>query len=341
MQGMKIGSCLIASLLCAGIPTSAGAEMPPMPLARRLEILEFLAAAQSGDIEVVRAGLDRGMPVDAMLPPKDARFPYTVRTPLEAASLYARMDVVHLLLERGATLRHDERHGVYPASMHSGDVPELLVALVERAGVGSDLDASFGPALVRAAANGARAEVEYLLSIGVDADWRSPDEPWDEPAIVRARSHFDIVDFMLAAGADPMGGELDEPWSPLFPAALAADVAWTRRFLAMGIDPQLRGRRGNALSMAACSTPRTARPGREAMERTNEVVALLLDAGVDPNRSFDGRSPLRCAEDSRNVELAAALGAAGARSRDSLWNRVRRGVSATGMALALLLGGEM
>ena len=67
--------------------------------------------AKRGALETVREGLDSGMPVAVTLPPKDPRYPYTVRTPLEAASIYARMEVVNLLLDRGATLRRDERYG--------------------------------------------------------------------------------------------------------------------------------------------------------------------------------------------------------------------------------------
>jgi len=329
-------------LLLAALAASASAAgSRELSLEERVEIQAFLDAARRGELEVVRARLDAGTPVDVTLPPRDPRYPYTVRTALESASIYARMDVVRLLLARGATLRRDTRYGVYAAAMHNGDVPELLEVLVAHAGPEADLDADFGPALVRAAANGARAEVVYLLELGVDPDFRSRDEPWDEPAIVRARQHLDIVDLLIEAGADPMGGELPYTWSPLFPAAWASDAERTRRYLELGIDPHLRGEYGNALTMVACRWPRTSRPSREAMARSQAVAGLLLEAGVDPNVRSDGRTPLRCAEDSQDAELAAMLEAAGGRSHESAWNVVKRSVGNAAMMLAIILGGGM
>ncbi len=202
-----------------------------------------------------------------------------------------------------------------------------------------DLNDDFGPALVRAAANGASTEVAYLLSIGVDPDYRNQHEPWDIPAIVRAASHFDIVDLLLEAGADPNGGELPFVWSLLFPAASAVDAERTRQFLEMGIDPHLQGELGNALSMAACGTARSGVPSREAKDRTHDVVKLLLAEDVNPDVHFDGRSPLRCAEHNQNAELAKTLTLAGAHSHESLWNRVKRGVAGAGYVVLTWLGG--
>ena len=45
-----------------------------MTVDERRAIIRFLDAAQDGDLETVRARLDAGMPVDAMLPPKDPRY---------------------------------------------------------------------------------------------------------------------------------------------------------------------------------------------------------------------------------------------------------------------------
>ena len=138
-----------------------------------------------------------------------------------------------------------------------------------------------------------------------------------------------------------MGGELPYTWSPLFPAARAVDPDRTRRFLAMGIDPHLRGEYGNALSIVTCTWPRKERPPGEREERAREVVRLLLEAGVDPNVPNKGRTPLHCAENSNDPELAATLEAAGARSRESLWRIVKRGATRAAVVLAILIGGGM
>lgn len=322
--------------LAGGAPGSAETS-----LEQRLRTHEVVQAALRGDTEAVMAGLDAGVPVDATLPPRDPRYPYTERTALEAAAIYARLDLVRALLDRGAVLRRDERHGIYAASMHTLESPELLELLHTHAGPDLSLDADFGPALVRAAANGAASEVDFLLGIGVDPDWRGRHEPWDDPAIVRAAHHFEVVDRLLAAGADPTGGSLPYRWSPLFAAASASDPDRTRQFLDLGVDPHMTGPNGNALSIAACITPRTVRPTATARGRTNQVVGLLLDQGVDPNVRYEGRTPLRCAEDNHDAELAAALEAAGGRSRESVWNQLRRGVAVAGLSIALLLGGGM
>lgn len=304
-------------------------------------IRALLEAAKQGDIETVKARLDAGMPVDAMLPPKRPRYPNTVRTPLEAAAIYTQLEVVALLLERGATLRRDERNGVYPASIHNGDSPELLAMLVDAAGSQADLDVDFGPALIHAAANGSKGEVAYLLGIGVDPDFRAPSGTWVDPAIVRANTHFEIVELLLDAGADPMGGDLPYQWSPLFPAAGVQNAAMVRRLLEIGVDPHRVGDDGNALSLAACSAGRGVRPSPKETAKTREVVALLLERGVDPNESHDSRTPLRCAEDAGNKELAAMLSEAGGRSYEDLWYRIKAGTLRTAVRLFLLLGGDL
>jgi ankyrin repeat protein len=331
------GSLLLAFLAVTTVTTAGDSALAWEPA----EIQAFLEAARRGELDTVRERLDAGMPVDVTLEPRDPRYPYTVRTALESASLYARMDVVRLLLARGAALRRDERYGVYAAGMHSSESTELLAVLVAAAGPDADLEADFGPALVRAAANGARSEVVYLLGLGIDPDFRSRHEPWDDPAIVRAGAHLEIVDLLLEAGADPTGGGPGSRWTALFPAAGAADAERTRRYLALGIDPHVEGPRGNALSLAACRFARTAAPSAEQQASSRQVVALLLAEQVDPNVPADGRTPLRCAEDARDAELAAVLEAAGGRSRESLWNVVSRGVRRAALVAALMLGGGM
>lgn len=330
------GCILALALLVPG-----GAASGEMPESERLAIHAYVQAALMGDAAAVHTALDAGMPVDATLPPRDPRYPYTQRTALEAAAVHARVELVELLLERGASLRRNERYGLYAAAMHEGDSPELLAALARHRGLGADLDADFGPALVRAAANGALGEVDYLLDLGVDPNYRNRHEPWDSPAIVRAQYHFEVTDRLLAAGADPTGGDLPFRWSPLFPAASAGEAERVRRLLELGVDPHVHGERGNALSLAACSAPRTSRPGAEQKTRANEVVGVLLAAGVDPNVHSDSRTPLRCAEDAGNTELAAALEAAGGRSHESLWYRAKRAVGVAVMSLAILFGGGM
>ncbi len=315
--------------------------VPADPAADPLRVHAFVEAARRGDLASVREALDGGMPPDATLPPRDPRYPYTVHTALEAAAVHPRLEAVELLLERGASLRRNARLGLFAASGgRYTDSPELLALLASRTDA-STRSADFGPALIRAAANGAKGEVAYLLSIGVDPDWRSPEEPWDDPAIVRAGRHFEIVDLLLAAGADPSGGELPYRWSLLFPAARARDEERVRLALALGADPELRGRQGNALSLAVCSTPRTVRPTQDVMERTERVAMLLLDAGSDPNVRMDGRTPLLCARQQGHTRLAARLEAAGGRASESLWSRVARGARRTTLWLAVLLGGGM
>ena len=328
---------VLAAMLTMGASHVRAVESAASPT----EIQAFVSAAMHGDVPVVRRALDAGMSVDAMLEPADPRFPYTERTALEGASSQARLEMLEFLLSRGAALRRDVRHGVYAASMRSGDVPELMEMLVKVASPDSDLDADFGPALIRATANGARGEVRVLLSAGVDPNWRSTSERRNDPAIVRAGYDFEITDMLLAAGADPTGGELSYVWSLLFPAVGTLDVERTRFYLEMGIDPHLPGERGNALSMAACNSARTSRPTQAQMRRTNEIVKLLLRAGVDPNLSDMGRSPLRCAEDSHNTELALMLETAGGRSSVSLWNQIKRGATTTAISVVLMLGGGM
>lgn len=186
--------------------------------------LQYLNAASRGDIAAVTAYLDQGMDVDAAISSGD--------TALMRAAGWGRLDVIQLLLDRGAdTNRVDAngysavtyaieaarggrgealamllaaggRHQTLPDAVWSGDV-ELARSLLD---AGADVDFGkgwtyHGTMLQVACGLGDLAMVELFLARGADVN--EENDIFDRPLTDAAqRGHIEIVRRLLDHGAD-------------------------------------------------------------------------------------------------------------------------------------------
>lgn len=213
-------------------------------------------AARTGDLAAAERALER-IAVDA---------PNRIdQTPLLVAASAGHVDVMRLLLARGADPNRKNDVGTTALCEASG-VEASNVLLDAGAEVEPQPLAPSSP-LTNACMNGDLACVELLLDRGANANngdkFRTPLECTYDIAIVRA---------LLARGADARIGH------PLAAVARTGDVEHVRLLLASGAAVNARDTRDQtALFHAATAAV------------ADDVVEILLDAGADPNVANDLR----------------------------------------------------
>jgi len=209
------------------------ASLIPFTRARAQGIHELAA---TGDTAAVAAMLDGD---SGLLEARDDRG----RTPLQAAVLARQVEVVRMLLERGADPNaRDERTG------HTA-VDQAFLVESQRGGV---------------------EMTRMLLSRGAafdpDAAVRGPVKRLDVAVVF---GNLDMVRLLLDAGADP-DGPTGYPMKPLASAASRGHAELVQLLLEAGADPGAPDARGRS-------------PLRLAVEKGHEeVVKCLLDAGASP-----------------------------------------------------------
>jgi beta-lactamase regulating signal transducer with metallopeptidase domain len=163
----------------------------------------LLHAARRGDFAAMTALIERGVPVNAVVPGDGS--------PLIGAALGGHVEAVRLLLD----------HGADPALAVAGDANPLIAAsahghleaaalLLDRGARVDDVVPDDDTALIHAAGGGHLSVVELLVSRGADVNlgtwaepqpWR-PDGAWRTPLrMAEAGGHREVADFLRAHGA--------------------------------------------------------------------------------------------------------------------------------------------
>ncbi len=281
---------------------------------------ELLRAAATGDLAAVEAALAGGADIDFTAPNRQPQYGYRVQTALEQAASAGHTDVAALLLAKGAALRSDQWYGLYAATWagQAGHREVLALLLRHAAPPPGQIDYLFGPALINAARNGRAACVALLLERGVSPNWHTPGDHFPRPALLEAQrsGQAGIFSTLLAAGGDP------RPHPEILTyAAMQGDAVLVERLLGMGMPANTQSDIGLPLSMAACVNTGA---NSDFQPRINATVAVLLAAGSDVNTPARGRSPLFCAQEDGNRELAAMLEEHGARSFETAGRKLKR-----------------
>jgi ankyrin repeat protein len=136
--------------------------------------------------------------------------------------------------------------------------------------------------------------VRLLLEAGAAVDPRSADG--FTPLLNGARASADVVDALLAAGADPNAHDERLGWRPLDRFADYGNVDGIRLVLAAGAEVDARDFAGATALMAAAENGEA------------DCVALLLDHGADASiRTEDGSTAASLAARRGHHALAATI----------------------------------
>ncbi len=260
--------------------------------ARPLAPVSLTEAAMRGDLEAVRAFLDGG----AVIEQRTVGF----ASPLAAAASHGHLEVVELLVARGANL---------------------------------DPEASAFPLLAFPIANRKLDVVDRLLKAGAPvARYRS------HFRLAAKNGLWDVVDAMLGGGADPLWltdaerAQLDafvareQPRSPQYRARLREEQARTleQARVTPAARPLAAAERDRHEHEAIAELERDPSLARTVTSTATPVLALavssgakelvrrMLAAGADPNAAGAGETPLSRAASRSDVALINALLDAGA-----------------------------
>jgi len=164
--------------------------------AQRKQVGKLTTAIASGDAATARALLADGLDVNAR---DDDR-----QTPLGAAAVAGRLDLIDILLANEADLeRKTGRRGLTPLlAALDADQEEAALALIDRGANPAAADKNGENALEWASFNGATKVVSKLLRSGSRVNARSHDGATALYSAAR-RGHESVVSALLRAGADP------------------------------------------------------------------------------------------------------------------------------------------
>jgi hypothetical protein len=151
-------------------------------------------AIARGDLAGIAAMLAEDLPLEA----RDA----LGRTPLATAAIHGRLDVVDILLARGASLetRSADRDMTPLLTALDADQEEIALALLERGARRDVVDSNGESPLMWAAFNGLEDVVTHLLAEQVDVDHQNHQGATALYDAVR-RNRIDIVRLLLDHGA--------------------------------------------------------------------------------------------------------------------------------------------
>lgn len=227
-----------------------------------------------------------------------------VFSPLYIAAGQGDSKLAEKLIEKGADVNAASKNGVTPlhAAADSGDAATVKLLLEHGAkpnGVSGDAK---GTPLCNAAEKGDLECVRLLVDHGADINGtgylgRAPLH------LAAARSHFEVVQYLLAKGAD--ADRQDAQGTLAIASSLVHDedprVFWllyrhTTKLNATDFS------NGNLLHYAVASNV------------SMDILKTLISRGLDVNRpNYLGQTPLSIALDNENMTAAKALEAAGAR----------------------------
>ena len=164
-------------------------------LARRQAMRRLTDALARGDVDGVHGIVNAGTNLDA----KDDEG----QTPLNAAAVAGRLELIDLLVDAGASLERKGKRGMTPLLAALDAVQEeTALHLLDLGADGAAVDKNGESALIWAAFNGTARVAERLLDMGVDVDFQAHDGNTALADAVR-REHVDLVRLLLERGADP------------------------------------------------------------------------------------------------------------------------------------------
>jgi ankyrin repeat protein len=242
------------------------------------------------------------------------------------------LDVVQLLLDRGATANIQDHYGDYPlklAQQHLDDflktekrqmkeakkkarfgiafTPEQLqqrkrdfqqiVALLKEAG-GDNL-APVDISLLYAARIGDFEMANDCLRKGENIDAIDSSNGYSPLIWALQQNHEDVADKLLDGGADPDIVANYGETALMVAIEREASMDTIRHLLDSGADPNLETGGGTALMIAALSAPK-------------RIIKLLLDYGADPNIKVEGYTAAYAATMAGRQDVVDLLIAAGA-----------------------------
>jgi len=244
----------------------------------------LIMAAWDGHLDIVTYLTQQGADLDAQY---DAG-----NSALIVAAWHGHLEVAQYLVGQGADI-HVKNKGGHTALTWAAEHGhlEIVKLLVEH---GADVNGA--EALTAVCEWGQAVEVvKYLIGKGAELEARADRDGFTPLVAAAYRGNTDVVQALLAAGADP---HVDHG-APLEWAALFDQVGAVECLLAAGAQADEKLGHDNTALVSAASH----RPDERA-----KVVSALLEAGADVNgRGAEGVTPLHAAAQSGRLDIVELL----------------------------------
>ena len=175
--------CVITYIFIVLVPTSSGVEW------------DLVNATDYESIPVIEKLLDEGADIDMTLQ----------RTALHAAAANGNLEIVDLLIERGADVNLKDIHGRVPMFVALAEHQPEVAARLAEADTNPNVRTVDGSTLLMAAVRAEEIQlVQWALDHGTDVNAIRPEKNNATALILAARKgNAEIVSLLLAAGADP------------------------------------------------------------------------------------------------------------------------------------------
>ena len=175
--------CVITYIFIVLVPTSSGVEW------------DLVNATDYESIPVIEKLLDEGADIDMTLQ----------RTALHAAAANGNLEIVELLIERGADVNLKDIHGRVPMFVALAEHQPEVAARLAEADTNPNVRTVDGSTLLVAAVRAEEVQlVQWALDHGTDVNAIRPEKNNATALILAARKgNAEIVSLLLAAGADP------------------------------------------------------------------------------------------------------------------------------------------
>ena len=294
----------------------------------RMIIITSLLSTNMLNINV-RTNIDHYVDEDLI----EEEYEYTP-TPLFEAAKNGHMDIVRLLLDKGAKPNISDDYGESPlkAAAFEGYI-EVVKLLIDRGADPNMIDDNRDSALHDAARMGHNDIIQLLLDIGANPNISNR---WGDKPLHNAARHgnFSIVQLLLNIGADP-NIKNDDGETPLYEAfqnehnnvehlllenGARPNKEYYEQKLLMAIEEgNTRDVRNHLLSGVNINFDQS-EPLKEAVRIGHkDIVVLLLSKGANPNPNMEhvyDESPLTIALELEEKDLAQILLDAGAVPND-------------------------
>ncbi|ERN42499.1 ankyrin repeat-containing protein [Rubidibacter lacunae KORDI 51-2] len=319
----------LQAALAAGADPNASEQQTRDRNPRHKTALMF--AAESDRVATVRMLLEAGADVNL----SDCPVRKQGRTPLMYAAIANAPEVLNLLLAAGAEVDARDKRGQTalffavqeecldaakvllkggadphqkgwdgsPCSIAAYAGPDIAdaIAAADPGEEGTTSEAAQAEMLVSAAFDGNVELVNKLIAEGADANAREHDDGWTALMLAAARDAIECVRALLDAGADP-NASCHSGQTAISEAAYWGHVEVVEVLLAAGANV-------NAADNEDGWTPLM----KTLVFGNADIARLLLAAGANPNlRDSEGRTALRLALDDDRSEIASVLRSAGA-----------------------------
>ena len=275
----------VETLLSANAQVDVQAEMG---------VTALMLSAANGHLECCAALIGADAQVDAKAE--------NGGTALMAAAAEGHSDVVALLLGSGADPGVTDEDGDTALDLARQGDHSVAVTLLE--------NGRLGRMAYNAASGGENDELERLIALGADIEWKNPDEEGATPIMVAAaKGHSDCVVTLLSANAQVDAKAEKNGVTALMAAAAEGHLDCVSALLIADAQVDVKGMEEldgvTALHLAAT-------------EGHSDVVALLLKSGADPGvTDKDGDTALDLARQKGHDTIVGVLTAWGPMTYDA------------------------